>query len=135
VTYGGGDYVFCDEAVLWTTARDDCASIGMHLVRVDDANENQFLFDNAPLYTASTRFVWFGGSDSAVEGEWRWLDGELFWLGDSAGSAPNGLFSNWYPTQPGNAPALDCMGIEVGQSTNWNSLACTGSWTFVCESP
>ena len=29
--------------------------------------------------------VWMGADDLAVEGEWRWTDGALFWLGDPPG--------------------------------------------------
>lgn len=133
-SYGGHDYAFCDVSVNWQTAEDDCVSIGMHLARVDDAYENQFLVDNSH-FSGQNKLMWLGGSDAAVEGEWRWVDAELFWLGDSGGSVQNGLYSNWYPVQPGNSPILDCAALDVTNGSNWSSVTCLGNWVFACESP
>ena len=38
-------YLFCNVKLDWFTARDNCASIGMQLVRVDDDAENQYVHD------------------------------------------------------------------------------------------
>jgi hypothetical protein len=132
-TFGGHTYVFCNVNVAWTVARDNCASVGMFLVRVDDAAESQWVFDN--VYDAPPRQgVWIGASDITTEGEWRWADGALFWLGTSMGSAQNGLFSAWYPTQPSGQGPRDCAALDGG-TLGWYDLDCMTPQPYVCESP
>ena len=132
-TFAGHDYVFCNVNISWTAARDNCASIGMWLVRVDDAAESQWVYDN--VYDAPPRQgVWIGGSDLAVEGEWRWMDGALFWLGDASGSAQNGLFSAWYATQPSGQEPRDCAALD-GNTLGWYDLDCAIPQPYACESP
>ncbi len=132
-TFGGHDYVFCNVNVAWTVARDNCASIGMFLVRIDDATESQWVYDNV-YDTPPRQGVWIGANDIAQEGEWRWPDGTLFWLGTSAGSAQNGLFNAWHPTQPsGNAPR-DC-GVLDENTLGWYDLDCTIPQPYACETP
>jgi hypothetical protein len=132
-TFGGHDYVFCNVNLSWTVARDNCGSIGMFLVRVDDDAESQWVYDN--VYDAPPRQgVWIGASDIAVEGEWRWPDGELFWLGDSSGSAQDGRFAAWYSTQPSGQEPRDCAAVD-GNTLGWYDLDCMTPQPYVCESP
>ena len=56
-----------------------------------------------------------------MEGEWRWLTGELFWLGDETGSAQNGLYENWNSGEPNDVePGED--GAEFRSDGTWNDL-------------
>jgi hypothetical protein len=53
----------------------------------------------------SAAYVWLGGSDAAVEGEWRWAsNNEQFWSDDKTGSAVNGAFNRWGTTMQQNEP-------------------------------
>lgn len=132
-TFGGHDYVFCNVNIAWTAARDNCASIGMFLVRVDDTAESQWVYDN--IYDAPPRQgVWIGASDIAQEGEWRWADGTLFWLGDDSGSAQDGLFSAWYASQPSGQEPRDCAALD-GNTLGWYDLDCAIPQPYACESP
>jgi hypothetical protein len=132
-TFGGHDYVFCNVNLAWTVARDNCASIGMFLVGVNDAAESQWVYDN--VYDAPPRQgVWIGASDIAAEGEWRWPDGTLFWLGDSMGSAQGGLFNAWYASQPSGQGPRDCAALD-GSTLGWYDLDCMTPQPYVCESP
>jgi hypothetical protein len=107
----------------------------MHLVRVDSAEENQWLFDNIYDTGASARGIWIGASDQVVEGEWRWTDGTLFWLGDSGGSPRGGLFNAWYSSHPSKAANSDCAAIDSNNgSTSWYATGCGMLAVFVCES-
>jgi hypothetical protein len=133
--FGGHDYVLCNVNVSWPTARDNCRSIGMELTRVDDVAESQWLRDNA-YDTAPRQGIWLGGSDQAVEGEWRWTDGTLFWLGNDTGSAQNGLYSAWLPTAPSGQPAArDCCALDQGSTLGWYDLDCATPQPYICEGP
>ena len=72
----------------WPLARDYCLSIGGHLLEA----KTQAEFDEAIRITLEVQpraegyLMYLGGSDAAVEGEWRWAsNGELidmtrFWM-------------------------------------------------------
>jgi hypothetical protein len=119
-TYGTSVYLFCNVKVTWTTAHDNCASIGMRLVRVDDGGGNQYLHDNAYV-AAPISGIWLGASDSAVEEEWRWLNGDLFWLGGKTGVAQNNFYNNWYVgAQPSSQqPQRDCVVLDNSAAAGW----------------
>jgi hypothetical protein len=114
--------------VTYDVAAATCASMGMQLIRVDSAAENDWLASEA-------NDSWIGASDVTVEGEWRWTDGTLFWLGGINGAAQDGLFSAWGALSPsGSPPAADCARIEGNDST-WIHVFCSLSLPFVCEEP
>jgi hypothetical protein len=133
-TYGGHDYLLCKELRAWDDANDGCTVVGMRLVRVDDANENQWLFTNANIPNGSMVEVWLGAADRAVEGEWRWSDGELFWVGDSGGTAQNGLFNAWYFREPNNVNDEDCAVLDTASKPEWYDYDCALPLSYVCES-
>jgi hypothetical protein len=133
-TYDTAQYLFCADEISWTEARDGCASVGMHLVRIDDAAENQWVYDNVYDTGSATNGIWIGASQLLVTGEWRWTDGTLFWLGGSGGSPQGGLFNAWYPAQPSSSSHNACVMIDSNNaSTNWTSTGCASSNVFVCE--
>lgn len=133
-TYGGHDYLLCQELRSWADANDGCTVVGMRLVRVDDANENQWLFTNANTPNGVSSDVWLGATDGAVEGEWRWTDGELFWVGDQAGTPQNGLFNGWYFREPNNVNEEDCLTLETAAKPEWYDHQCHLTLSYVCES-
>jgi hypothetical protein len=135
-SFGGHDYLLCEEMRTWFDAHGGCVAVGMRLVRVDDANENQWLFDNAVVPGGRDSQTWLGAWDASAEGEWRWTDGELFWLGDSMGSAQGGLFAGWSVREPNDVGgAEDCAALETNSSTpEWFDSGCDLLKAYVCES-
>ncbi len=139
-TFGEHGYMFCGTPRLWSDAQAYCAQSSMSLVRVDDAGENNWLtaIANADPTIAASFAVFIGANDLAVEGEWRWTDGEQFWSGASNGSVIGGLYVNWKNTEPNDKSAggENCGGL--GEDGTWTDLRCTGSGSempFVCETP
>ena len=55
------------------------------------------------LLAGAPSSCWLGGSDAAVEGEWRWQDGTQFWQGNQTGSAVGGMYNNWNAGEPNDA--------------------------------
>ncbi len=130
--YEGGEYRLCVTEATYQEAQTSCESAGMALVRVDDQAENDWLlaeFLSLGLFLAvSQPMVFLGGTDAAVNGEWRWSDGDVFW-NETDGAV---LYTNWWPNFPKPGEPGDCVGmLEDG---TWAERACTsGSVTFACE--
>ncbi len=135
-SYGAHTYLLCKELRSWDDASTGCGAVGMQLARVDDTNENQWLLTNAYLPGGSSTAAWLGGSDRAIEGEWRWNDGELFWLGDNAGAAQNGNFAAWYSREPNDVNAdEDCATLETkAGKAEWYDRQCSLALPYICES-
>jgi hypothetical protein len=134
--FGAHDYLLCREMRSWADARSGCTAVGMRLVRIDDDPENQWLFANANVDPGRSSLVWIGASDAAVEGEWRWTDGDLFWLGPNTGMVQNGLFAGWYSREPNDVRGNeDCGSLETKSGTpGWYDSQCSTVWPFICES-
>ena len=79
--------------------------------------------------------IWLGASDSAVEGEWRWIggleNGQQFWQGGSGGSSVNGMWSDWNSGEPNNSGNEDYLQITTGGKLN--DLNGTQVLTYVVE--
>jgi hypothetical protein len=129
VAYDGNGYMFCDAIVAWDTAQAACVAQGMHLVKVDSAAENTFI--GATAFGVGTDFVWLGGDDLTTEGSWHWPDGTLFWTGADTGSAPPGIFTNWYAGYPRAGGNTDCL--EMRDDYTWDDKQCTQGKRYVCE--
>jgi hypothetical protein len=135
-SYGGHDYLLCPELRTWFDANSGCAAIGMRLVRVDDPNENQWLFENVLVPGGRDSQIWLGARDVPTEGEWRWTDGEVFWL-ESTDSIRNGLFAAWYWREPNDTAASadeDCASMETSPAPEWYDWDCVAAKSYVCES-
>jgi hypothetical protein len=104
----------------------------MHLVRVDDAEENAFI-RRAATNVGFNGNIWLGGSDLATEGTWVWTDGTQFWVGKANGTRVGGNYANWSALQPDTqSTAEDCAEIAQGTAT-WHDVACALRQAFVCE--
>jgi hypothetical protein len=70
----GSYYIYRSSSVTWTTARTNAAAEtlnGMtgYLATATTADEFTFIKN-----TSSATQFWLGGTDAAVEGDWRWID-------------------------------------------------------------
>jgi len=101
----------------------------------------------------SAAYVWLGGSDAAVEGEWRWAsNNEQFWSDDKTGSAVNGAFNRWGTTMQQNEPdnseglqnalalALEAWpwqtegeANQLGYEYEWNDIRADNNLYFIIE--
>lgn len=131
----GHVYWFCKAALDWDGAQAQCETQAMHLVRIDSQLENDFLVGNAAASGVFllNGFAQIGANDRAVAGEWRWVDGELFWQGGPMGTPVAGLFSSWLASSPSASGIQQCSGLlDTGK---WQVRSCTAVVPFICESP
>ena len=64
--------------------------------------------------------MWIGGTDAAVEGEYKWADGEPF-------TWPTFLTNS----KPANDPGLNCLKALSGN--RWTPQNCAQLYTPICE--
>lgn len=134
-SHGGHEYWFCTGALAWAGAEALCESQSMQLVRIDSLQENDFLVSQGASsgVFGLNGFAQIGANDRAVAGEWRWVDGELFWQGGPMGAAVAGAFSNWLASSPSASGVQQCSGLlDTGK---WQVRSCTAVVPFICESP
>jgi hypothetical protein len=106
----------------------DCQSVGMTMVRVDDAAENAWLlqeFTNRGLLDLGNGPLVFLGGTRTASFTWSWVDGAVFWDGSAV------LYSNWSPGDPNGG--IDCMGMTTDGT--WVTRNCNSSdVVYACES-
>ena len=128
--FGPSEYLYCATIENWNGADADCATIapGWALTRVDDRGENAFI-----EVLGGGNNVWIGGDDLAVEGQWRWPDGDQFWQGNATGTPVGGLYTNWTSGEPGGGTSENCARQTIGGL--WGERKCADNYGYVCEGP
>lgn len=105
-----------------------------YLASITSDDENSFV----ALKVEGALNVWIGASDSAKEGEWKWVggpdDGKQFWSGNCKnvdGKPVEGYFAQWATSEPNNwisgtnkcgGTAYNTSTTELGEdcvTTNW----------------
>jgi hypothetical protein len=122
-------YLFCNADTTGDAAAAVCASQAMRAVRIDDADENEYVRLTAQTAFGVAEPLIAGGRDSAAEGTWAWADGEPFYQG---GAPVEGRYTNWLPGQPDNFDGVEHC-LELQPEGRWNDVACSVSAEFVCE--
>lgn len=97
----------------WNNAEAKCKRLGVQLVKIESAEENDFLtrtFLKAPKGT-----YWIGLSDQMIEGKWIWTDESLL-----------GKYTNWGKltlTTSGMIKIVDIFQREVSSCNGMISVA------------
>ena len=136
----GNYYQWVGTTTDWATAKSNAALgrynglIG-HLATVSSLEENEFITDKVGIATA-----WLAGTDSGVEGTWKWdaglEDGDTFWTGTgSPGTSHNTSdpFTFWGDSEPNQSGDEDCLEIVSGGTGRWNDIPCSNNKGYVIE--
>jgi hypothetical protein len=133
-------YEFVSTPVDWSTAKSRAAAATFngltgHLSTVTSLGENQFITSKVGTDTA-----WLAGTDSAVEGTWKWDAGpevgNTFWTGTGRSGFDHNTtspFTYWGSVEPNQAGEEDCLEIVSGGTGRWNDIPCSSSKGYVIE--
>ncbi|XP_047741225.1 type-2 ice-structuring protein-like [Hyalella azteca] len=112
----------------WAAARTLCGLLGGDLIILDDCHQYRkvYLYLTEKGYKPVT--FWIGGSDLAVEGQWRWIDGSPmamgvpYW-GNTGAGAP----------EPNNPGVENCMELSSAWMYRFSNTLCNNTRRVVCE--
>ena len=136
----GHYYQHVDGEFTWEEAFNASQAAGGYLATITDAAENTFVTNlMGPFEAWPDGVAWIGGSDAAIEGQWRWVDGpeagDLFWNGAGT-SGYIGDYANWWnPVEPNGAFASGEDGLTIGYQGAglWNDFHTSNEYGYVIE--
>ncbi|XP_063042529.1 asialoglycoprotein receptor 1-like isoform X2 [Engraulis encrasicolus] len=121
-------YYFSTDQKNWADSRDACVTMGGHLVIIETPEEQDFL-----RRKSHTPDYWIGLTDSAKEGEWRWVDNKL--LNDNKNFWDGTEPDDWKGEQRERPEGEDCARFNAhGGWKTWYDAFCTYSKNYMCES-
>jgi cysteine-rich repeat protein len=123
-------YYISEDQLGWHDARQACQMMGGDLVIIESELEQYYL----EKLLDPTLNYWIGATDETTEGDWRWVDGTLFWKGNASGSAYG--YTNWEKNQPDNYGAGEHYAhIWANQNFKWNDACPNHLCTtyYICE--
>jgi hypothetical protein len=119
--YDGHFYAFCQDHRTWPDALAACQSIGMSLLSIDDAAEDDWVYGVED--GLSTEKAWMGLTDQAVEGTFVWANGDPV------------TYLNWHAGEPNGSTTENCGQINrYSPDHGWNDEPCDFTLHFICES-
>ena len=124
VKWNGHHYLLSNVNISHPEAKERCESADGHLVRIENAREQEFVARLASKGVHS--HYWIDGSDRQKEGTWIFSDG-----------TPMSYF-NWGPGEPSKFPGENyLMIIPEGDWRGWHDVPYTGNGNepsgFICE--
>jgi hypothetical protein len=115
-TYLGHTYYLLDGKP-WLEQEAEAISLGGHLVTINDAAENTWVWDR---FGTPRTGLFFGFNDLAAEGNWVWASGE------------STTFAPWRNLEPNNCCGGEDFG-ELGEDYKWNDVTAQHTWRAVAE--
>lgn len=125
VRSGNSVYTFCRGNVSWAQAAQYAASMGGHLVVIDNAQEDAMLYST--IMSAYGGTAWTGGHANSAGNGWTWLNNNTMsyqnWGSSSArptsshtALAIKGDYEGWFTYRDCANPYVDSFIVEVEQT-------------------
>lgn len=111
-----GHRYFLLDASNWTDAETQAAALGGHLVTVNDAAENTWVYETFSHFSGEDRYLWIGLNDAAQSGTFVWASGEPV------------SYTNWDVDQPDNQGGVEhyvhlpLPGTSAAPAIAWNNI-------------
>jgi hypothetical protein len=103
-SYDGHFYLITDSSMTWSDAEAYAQSLGGHLVTINDASEQDWIYQT---FTSLSSSIWIGLTDEASEGTWVWSSSEAVSYTNWASGEPNGGTSYNYARISSNGQWYD----------------------------
>jgi len=158
-TYNNNLYKIVKENQDWLYAQSCANNEGGQLAQINSQDEQDTIFKYVILagITASNTvapdggngsYLWLGGTDVSVEGEWNWSPyggtAVPFWSGTGAtGSVVGGLYNNWGTNGTASEPDnynnnQDALGFAftdwpIGVAGQWNDIDKSNTLYYIIE--
>ncbi|XP_041125157.1 C-type lectin domain family 10 member A-like isoform X2 [Polyodon spathula] len=145
--FNGKCYYFSTDKMNWNSSRDNCTSLGGHLVIIESDGEQKFLSDKAWNITQANiikeeeKAHWIGLTDAVTEGTWLWVDGTPL-IGNVQAKFWGSRIYNGvdYGKEPDNYTGVDPSGEDCAQlqpkrnsNETWFDALCTKQYKRICE--
>lgn len=115
--YGGHSYAFTDVVGEWGDAQQEAERLGANLVTVNNAHENQWLYDTFAPQSPTGYTGWIGfyqdtndPSYSEPSGGWKWVSGEPL------------TYTNWNIPEPNNLQGGEDWAVLQKGKPTWNDF-------------
>jgi hypothetical protein len=115
--YNGHFYYISDMPMTWLEASAAAQALGGNLVTINDAAENEFIFNT---YYLPFSDIYIGLNDLNTEGEFEWVSGEPL------------EYSNWAAGEPNDFISGEDAVVMI-TSGFWNDISDLGEYRFVVE--
>lgn len=104
----------------WALAENTAMTLGGHLATINDAAEDQWVFNTYGMFGGTRRSLWIGLNDAAIEGQFVWASGEI------------STYRHFAPGEPNNFNNEDFVHIfepaeQFGRSGLWNDNVVGGT--------
>ncbi len=96
VSAGGNGHLYAltTNKTTWYACQDEAIAAGGHLVTINNAAENVWLYQQFGTPGQRGNALWIGFSDHTAEGHWQWVGGDGgWWEKDNPASTS---YVNWY---------------------------------------
>ncbi|XP_078374426.1 uncharacterized protein LOC144657969 [Oculina patagonica] len=118
IAFQGSCYAQFTQARRWSDADTHCKSESAQLVKIESADENEFIRQNFLLIGGD---YWIGLTDAETEGVWKWSDG----------SQLTG-YTHWDSNEPTGLNWENCVAIR-NTGAQWYDRSCTDWKGCICK--
>jgi len=144
-TNNSSSYQVIEQVASYSEAKAHAESLGGHLVIINDADENNLVYDlliNANITSTAADggdaiYAWIGASDELNEGTWLWANGEpmdqSYTEWGSGGVEPDDFTHSLVSPTGQDYAAMALSSWPYGSAGEWNDISGQNQLAYVIE--